>query len=213
MKRMATERTATRSGGTSWDLRAEPGRTIGLLGPVGGGLTRLGLSLLAEPSQRAPVAVVDVRGWLSPLAAFEVGIDPERLVFVRSVERQQWPQVVAALLEGLHAVYAEVPAGISDTHLRRLAALTRSRGGALLLRPLDGRLPSGVSHLSLQSEEVAWNGAEAGHGCMGRRLLQMRAWGKGVGGIERLFEVEDDGENALRVVAGMVAPSAGRAAG
>jgi hypothetical protein len=41
----------------------------------------------------------------------------------------------------------------------------------------------------------------------------MRAWGKGMGGIEQLFEVEDDGENALRVVAGMVAPSAGRAAG
>jgi len=213
VEKTATARREAQPGETRWDLRAEPGRIISLLGTAGSGLTRLGLSMLAEASQRNLVAVVDVRGWLSPIAAFEVGIDPEHLVVVRSKDRQQWSQVVAALIEGLHVVYAEVPIGISDTHLRRLAALTRSRRGALVLRPLDGRLPSGVSHLTLQSEEVVWKGAGAGHGHLRGRHLQMRAWGKGVGGAERLFEVEDDGENALRVVAGMVTPSAGRAAG
>lgn len=213
MEKTAAALRETQPGGSHWNLQAEPGRTIGLLGIAGGGLTRLGLSMLVEPSQRAPVAVVDVRGWLSPLAAFEVGIDPERLVVVRSTERRQWSQVVAALLEGLQAVYAEVPAGVSDAHLRRLAALARSRRGALLLRPLDGRLPPGVSHLTLQSDAVVWKGADAGHGCLRHRHLHIRAWGKGVGGVERLFEVEDNGENALRLVAGMVAPSAGRAAG
>lgn len=213
MLETATARTVMHSGGVTIDLRTEPGRTIGLLGSLGGGLTRLGLSLLAEPSQRAPVAVVDVRGWLSPLAAFEAGIDPERLVIVRNAERQQWPQVVAALLEGLQAVYAEVPAGVPEAHLRRLSALARARRGILLLRPLDNRLPSGVSHLTLQSERVVWEGAESGHGRLRRRHLHMRAWGKGAGGTERLYEVEDDGENAMRVVAGVVASPAGRAAG
>ncbi len=212
MEKTATARTATKPGDARWDLRAEPGRTIGLLGIAGGGLTRIGLSLLAEPSQRAPVAVVDVRGWLSPLAAFEVGIDPEHLVVVRSAERQQWSQVVAALLEGIQVVYAEVPAGVADTHLRRLSALARARRGALLLRPLDGRLPPGVTHLTLQSERLVWVGVDAGHGRLRHRHLQMRAWGKGMGGAERLFEVEDDGENTMRVVAGMVPSSTGRAA-
>lgn len=212
MLETVTARTVMHPGGMSIDLRAEPGRTIGLLGAAGGGLTRLGLSLLAEPSQRTPVAVVDVRGWLSPLAAFEAGIHPEQLVIVRSAEKQQWSQVVAALLEGLPAVYAEVPAGVPEQHLRRLAALARARRGALLLRPLDSRLPSGVSYLTLQSERVVWEGAESGHGRLLRRRLHMRAWGKGAGGTERLYEVEDDGENAMRVVAGVVAPAAGRAA-
>lgn len=213
MENAATARITAQPGDTEWDLRAEPGRTIGLLGTSGGGLTRVGLSMLVEASQRTPVAVVDVRGWISPLAAFEVGIRLERLVVVRTPDRQQWSQVVAALLEGLQAVYAEVPTGISDAHLRRLSALARARRGTLLLRPLDSRLPSGMSHLILQSERVVWDGAESGHGRLGRRNLQIRAWGKAVRGTERVLEVEDDGENAMRVVAGMVAPSAGRAAG
>ena len=70
-----------------------------------------------------------------------------------------------------------------------------------------------ISHLTLQSERVVWDGAKSGHGRLGRRNLQIRAWGKAVRGTERVLEVEDDGENAMRVVAGMVAPSAGRAAG
>ena len=52
---------------------AEPGRVLGLVGPPGSGLTRLGLSLLADPARRGPVAVVDVRGWLCPPAAGRPG--------------------------------------------------------------------------------------------------------------------------------------------
>ena len=42
-------------------LSVQAGRVIGLVGPPGMGLTRVGLSLLAEPSRIAPVAYVDVR--------------------------------------------------------------------------------------------------------------------------------------------------------
>lgn len=208
-----TARMTTQPGEAMPELRAEPGRTVGLLGAPGGGLTRVGLAMLAGADHRTPVAIVDVRGWLSPLAAFEVGIRPERLIVVRASERRLWPQVVAALLEGLQAVYAEVPAGVPESNLRRLSALTRARRGSLLLRPLDGRLPAGVSHLTLQSEQVQWVGADSGHGRLKVRQLQIRAWGKGVGGVERLIEVMEDGANPMRMVAGVAATQAGRVAG
>jgi len=206
-------------------LAAQPGRVMGLEGPPGYGLTRLGLSMLS--GHPGTVAVVDVRGWLSPLAAWEAGVAPEDLVVVRCPQRERWAQVTAALLEGLGAVYAEVPPGINDQLLRRLGALARVRRailndqllrrlGALarvrrailLLRPLRGGLPAGLAHLRLQGEAVAWEGAGAGHGRLTERLLTLRAGGKGVGGVERRIEVEDDGTDTVRVVPGLaVAPS------
>ncbi len=194
-------------------LTAEPGRVVGLVGPAGYGLTRLGLSMLAHPSAAGQVAVIDVRGWMSPEAAWEVGVTPERLVVVRCSDRSVWPKVVAALVEGLPAIYAEVPAGVDDATLRRLGALTRSRRAALLLRPLRGGLPSGLAHLHLDAREVVWGGADRGHVRLTRRHLSLLARGRATRGIERMVEVEDDGTHALRVVSGLAAAPAGRAAG
>ena len=67
---------------------------LGLIGGPGTGLTSLALALLATGTGMA--AVVDVRGWLCPLAAWESGIAPERLVVVRCPERREWPQVTAS---------------------------------------------------------------------------------------------------------------------
>jgi hypothetical protein len=167
--------------------------------------------MLAEHA--GTVAVVDVRGWLSPLAAWEAGIDPERLVVVRCDDRVRWPRVTAALLEGIGAVYAELPRGISEQMLRRLGALARSRRSALLLRPLRDGLPSGVAHLYLRGEEVAWRGTGEGHGRLVGRSLTLRAGGRGVGGMEHRVEVEDDGTDAVRVLPGLAAPAARHAAG
>jgi hypothetical protein len=191
----------------------EPGRVLGLVGPPGFGLTRLGLSLLAGPAREGMVAAVDVRGWLCPPAAWESGIPPERLVVVRCAERDLWGKVTAALLEGLPAVYAEVPQGAPDPVLRRLGALARARRTALILRPLRGGLPGGLAHLHLTGAGVSWEGADAGHGRITRRRLQVRAGGKGVGGMERVLELEDDGADAVRLVPGVAAAEAGRAAG
>ncbi len=192
---------------------AEPGRVVGLVGPAGYGLTRLGLSMLAGPAAEGPVAVVDVRGWLSPEAAWEVGVASDRLVMVRCADRSVWPKVTAALLEGLGGVYAEVPAGIAEAMLRRLGALTRSRRSALLLRPLRGDLPPGLAHLHLDARGVAWTGVDRGHGRLARRRISLQVRGRATGGIEQTVEVEDDGTHALRVVGGLAAATAGRAAG
>lgn len=194
-------------------LSVQAGRVIGLVGAPGMGLTRVGLSLLAEPSRIAPVAYVDVRGWFHPPAAWEAGIDPQRLIVVRNRDRLQWSGVMAALLEGMAAVYAEVPDRVPDQILRRLVALTRSRSAALILRPVSGDLPSGVAHLRLRARGVAWEGSDAGHGRLQQRRLLLEATGRGASGIEQIIEVEDDGADTVRMVPRLAASTAGRAVG
>lgn len=193
------------------DLAAAPGRVLGLVGAPGSGLTRLALTLVAE--HPGPVAVLDVRGWLCPTSAWEAGIDPENLVVVRCGDRAAWPHVAASLVEGFPVVYAEVPPHLPDAVLRRLAALTRARRCALILRPVGGDVPSGVLHLRLESVGVAWEGVEQGHGALTRRRLVLRAGGKGARGVEQVVEMEDDGTHPLRVVPRLAAASPGLAAG
>jgi hypothetical protein len=194
-------------------LSLEPGKVVGLVGPPGLGLTRIGWSILAEPARDGPVVYLDVRGWVNPLAAWESGISPERLVVVRCSDRLLWPKTTAALLEGIRAVYAEVPVGIRESVLRRLAALARSRRSALLLRPLSGDLPNGVAYVRYQGREVDWAGPDAGHGRLIGRRLMLDASGKGMSGIERMIEVEDDGADVVRMVSRLAATPARRAAG
>ncbi len=191
-------------------LRVKPGRVTELVGDFGSGLTRLGLSFLAEHSLLAPVVALDVRGWLSPPAAWEVGVRPDRLVVVRCPERRVWPQVAAALLEGVKAVYAEVPTGVGDHDLRRLGALARARGALVVLRPLGGALPSGVSYLRLRARGATWEGTEEGHGRLKRRHLSLEATGKGVFGMSQLLEVEDSGADFVCVVPGLAVGSSRR---
>ena len=195
------------------DLVLEPGKVVGLVGPPGLGLTRIGWSMLAEPARVGPVVYLDVRGWVNPLAAWESGISPERLVIVRCSDRLLWPKTAAALLEGIRAVYAEVPAGVKESALRRLAALARSRRSSLLLRPLGGDLPTGVTYVRFQGKEVAWEGPQTGHGRLAGRRLLLEASGKGMSGIERVIEVEDDGADIVRVVSRLAAAPVGRAVG
>ena len=192
-------------------IAAEPGRVLGLIGGPGTGLTRLALSLLA--GHPGMVAVVDVRGWLCPVAAWEVGIAPDRLVVVRCPDRRDWPKVTASLVEGFPVVYAEVPAHPADADLRRLGALARARNAALILRPVSGDLPAGLLHLRLEAEAVRWEGVDRGHGALLRRRLILRASGKGALGIEQVVEVEDDGSHAVRVVSRLAAAPPGLAAG
>ncbi len=189
----------------------QPGRIVELHGAPGSGLTRLGFRLLAEPSRRVPVVYLDVRGWVSPLAAWEVGVDRSRLVVVRCPDARMWLQVAAVLCEGVRVLMAEVPRGVSDRDLRRLAALIRARGVRVALRPVDAALPSGVAHLRMRGLSVEWAGVDRGHGRLMGRRLTCETSGKGVAGMERRIEVEDLGADDVRVVSGVVAREVGRA--
>jgi len=171
------------SGLASFDLAGfelSPGKIVGLEGPAGWGLTRLGLSFLAAPSRVGTVVVIDVRGWFSPLAAWQVGVNPHRLVVVRCTERRLWTRVTAAVLEGVAAVYAEVPAGVGENDLRRLAALTRARKAGLALRPLRGSLPPGITHWRVRGNGVDWVGPDKGHGRLLDRQLSIKVSGKSI---------------------------------
>jgi hypothetical protein len=177
-----------------------PGQIAGLSGLPGSGLTRVGLSLLAPYAARGPLAYLDVRGWVSPLAAWELGIEPERFIVVRTSSVVTWSRAVATLLDGVRAVYAEIPHGVKDSAIRVLAARARTRRTPLVLRPLDGRLPQGILHLHLEAREVTWQGVERGHGALESRRSLFDASGKAMRGMERTIEVDDDGTNDLRVV-------------
>jgi hypothetical protein len=160
-------------------IELAPGKIVGLEGPAGLALTRVGLSLLIAPSQVGTVVMIDARGgWLSPLAAWEVGVKPSRLVVVRCSNPRLWAKVCAAVLEGVVAVYAEVPTGVGESELRRLAALTRARKAGLALRPLRGQLPAGITHIRLKGRAVSWDGPERGHGALTERQLSLEVSGK-----------------------------------
>lgn len=190
-------------------LSLQPGKITELSGFTGMGMTRLGLGLLAAPSRRSPVAALDVKGWLSPLAAWELGVDPSRLVVVRCPDERMWPQVAAALMDGMKAMYAEVPASVRAHDLRRLAALARSRRAGVVFRPLGDDLPAGVAHLRLRAREVRWEGTDRGHGRLERRYLVVEASGKGTAGMTQRIEMVDDGTDVMRVVSRVGAEEAG----
>lgn len=194
-------------------LRLQPGRLIEMVGVAGTGLTRLGLGLLAPHSRVAPVVAIDTRGWISPEAAWETGVLGERLVIIRCDSPVLWPKVTAALLEGVRAVYAEVPAQVKDHDLRRLAALARARRVAVAMRSMGRGLPSGIAHLRLRALGVTWEGADRGHGRLKKRRLVIEASGKGVAGMTRRFEVEDEGTDVVRLVSDVVVDQKRRAAG
>lgn len=192
-------------------LALQPGRIVELSGVAGMGLTRLGYRMLAEPSRRGPVVALDVRGWMSPAAAWETGVERSNLVVVRCSDARLWPQVASALCEGVSAVYAEVPRGVRDQDLRRLAALIRARQVRAVLRPVSGELAGGVVHLRVRAVEVAWQGTDRGHGRLEGRRLSVEISGKGASGMTRRIELEDVGENAVRVVSGLAPRATGRA--
>jgi hypothetical protein len=194
-------------------LTLAPGRIAGLSGIPGSGLTRIGMSLLAPYATRGPVVYLDVRGWASPAAVWEMGIEPERLVVVRSSDVVSWGRIVATLLDGVRGVYAEVPQGLPDRLLYKLAAMARTKRTPLVLRPVTGRLPTGVAHLNLEASEVMWEGTDAGHGNLTNRRTFLTASGKATRGMVRTIEVEDDGTNDLRVVSHMGAQATRHAKG
>jgi hypothetical protein len=146
------------------------------------GSSSLVLALLAEVSQQ--------QGWCaevgSPLlgsaAAAEAGVELER--FVRVAEPgEQWPSVVASLLEAFDIVVIHPPPRAREADMRRLSARARERSAVLLV----GGSWEGVHHTSawpgvqigLSVIEQRWHGLGSGHGYLQAHELEVQSLGRG----------------------------------
>ncbi len=154
-----------------------------VLGVEGCGATSVGFELAAAVSTLGEwVAAIDLDGTLGALAARETGVALDRFAVARRVPPARWATVVAALLDGVSMVLAEVPRGVSAGDTRRLAARAREREAILVVCGLD-RWRAGTS-LTFCAEHSEWIGLdEAGY--LTTRALRVRVDGRGAAARSR----------------------------
>jgi hypothetical protein len=123
-------------------------------------------------------AVVELDGTLGALAAAEAGVVLEQFAVVRRVPPARWATVVAALLEGMSFVAAEVPRGVSLGDARRLIARARERETVLLVHEKMARWPAEAA-LTFRAMGGTW-GDLADDGRLTDRALRVEVEGRGV---------------------------------
>jgi hypothetical protein len=156
------------------------GTVVAVGGAVGSGATSTVLGFAAAATAAGEwAAVVDGSGTLGGLAAAAAGIDLARLAVVRDVPRDRWSTVVAALLDGVTVVIAELPRGIRLGDARRLVARTRERAAVLVtLAPEADAWPAEAS-LRLDARGGTWSGLGAGDGVLEERVTTWEVRGRG----------------------------------
>jgi hypothetical protein len=147
--------------------------------PSGAGATSVGFELAAAVTAVGEwTAAVELDGSLGALAAAEAGVALERFAVVRRVPPARWATVVAALLDGVSLVLAEVPRGVQLGDARRLVSRAREREAVLVVHERAARWP-GEAALTLEVIGARWTGlVDAGH--LTSRALQVRVVGRGV---------------------------------
>ena len=172
----------------------------GLVGRVPG-LTSLLLLLLAGTSSRGCWCAVVGLPELGLVAAAEMGVDLDRLVFVpRPGSQGHWQSVVTTLLETVELVCLAPPTPVRPTDARRLSARARERRSTLLV--FDSASPPGAARGILSTpgaghagralplwpgpcdlrcavRESSWSGLEPGHGLLSLRRLEAEVSGRG----------------------------------
>jgi hypothetical protein len=156
------------------------GSVVAVGGETGAGATTVALGLAAAATTAGEWAVaVEVEsarfGLLGGLAAAEAGVALDRFAVARRVPPTRWATVVAALLDGIGLVLAEVPAHARAVDARRLAARARERGAVLVG---VGAWPAEAA-LRLWADGTAWPGLGLGAGLLSARELRVRVEGHG----------------------------------
>jgi hypothetical protein len=147
------------------------GSTIAVDGRLGSGATSLAFELAAMATATGEwAAAVDLDGTLGAEAAAAAGVALERFAVVARVPPQRWATVVAALLDGISVVIAEVPRYASAADARRLVARARERD--VVLVPV-GRWPADAA-LRLSAAGGQWNGLSTGAGLLHDRIRSVR---------------------------------------
>ena len=166
------------------------GSVLRVGGPPGAGSTTVAFELAAAFTALGEwAAAVDLDGTLGPLAAGEAGVALERFAVVRRVPPARWATVVAALLEGVSLVIAEVPRGVGLGDARRLVARARERESVLVVAETQGVVwPAGAA-FGVHAVGSVWDGLGRDAGFLTGRRLQVRVEGRGAAARPRIGEL------------------------
>ena len=163
------------------DLLPEGGLRRGSTVAVSGS-TSLALALLAGPSQAGSWCAAVGLPSLGLVAATEVGIALERFPLVAR-PGEEWPAVVAALVDAVDVVLVCLPRHVRTGDARRLVAKTRDRGAVLVT---TGGSPGALAaDVRLSVASASWDGLGQGHGHLRARRLDVVATGRGAAARER----------------------------
>ncbi len=113
---------------------------------------------------------------LGLVAADELNVDLERLALVPN-PGPDWPEVVAALLDGIDLVVVGAPTATAPVPARGLSARARQRGSVLVG---VGEWPR--AELTIGADHGVWHGLESGRGRLRCRSLTVTVSGRGAAG-------------------------------
>ncbi len=158
------------------------GSVVAVDGVPGTGTTSVALQLAAAATAAGEwAAAVELDASLGGIAAREAGVVLDRFAVARRVPPARWAAVVAALLDGISVVLAEVPAFARIGDARRLLARARERGAVLVAM---GPWPAEAA-LRLRTDDSTWRGLGCGAGTLTGRDLQVHVDGRGAAARER----------------------------
>jgi hypothetical protein len=155
------------------------GSVVAVDGSSGAGTTSVGFALAAAVTRAGEwAAAVDLDGSLGAGAAAEAGVALDRFAVVRRVPPDRWATAVAALIEGVTLVVAELPRTVRAADARRLVARAREREAILV--PL-GRVAAwpGEATLRIHATGGAWPGLDGASGILGDRTVRVHLEGRG----------------------------------
>ncbi len=150
------------------------GTVVAVDGDPGAGATSVALQLAAAATAAGEwAAAIELDASLGGLAAGEAGVELERFAVVRRVPPTRWAAVVAALLDGISVVLAEL-------------ARARERGAVLVAM---GPWPAEAA-LRLRAGGSVWRGLDAGAGALAERDQRVHVDGRGAAARDHVALVE-----------------------
>lgn len=160
-----------------------------VVGVTGCGSTSLTLGLTAGASGEGAWIVAVGLESLGLVAAGELGVALDRLVLVSSPGADQWPTVVAALVDAFDAVVVAPRHRVKAGDVRRLTARARERGAALLVAggAVD-RWPE-APDVTLEVVTAQWVGLDQGYGALAARRVVVEGGGRRAAGRTRRTEL------------------------
>lgn len=150
------------------------GSTVAVHG-CAGALT-LSLALVAHAVQEGAWVAVVGGSWIGLAAVEEAGIALNRVVFVDQVDRSNWTDVTAAVLDGFDVVILAHPPAPGSSVSRQLLARARERN-AILMRVGGSRWPD-AADLRFDLVDTQWSGLGQGHGHLAARVATVVAAGR-----------------------------------